>query len=234
MESGLENFSFAYRLKRQTECFGALELEVECLESLDETIDSLFAFLQKEGKESWLEQLCPYFGVVWPSARALSEFLVEQRSFVAGKTVLEIGCGLAVPSLVSSKLGAHVTATDFHPEVPRFLERNVALNRVQPPLYLHLDWQSAARPSAERYDWVVGSDILYERQQPELVAQAIEHHLAPGGKAVIADPARPYIQPFADEMTKRGFRYETRVKTVADHTGPAKTKDVFLLIFSKA
>ncbi|MCM2321866.1 MAG: protein N-lysine methyltransferase family protein [Oligoflexia bacterium] len=223
---------FEYRLQTRVERLGALELQLQCLESLDRTIDALFEYLQKSGQESLLETWCPYFGVIWPSARALCGHLAEKGPAVfTDRSVLEVGCGLALPSLLLSKLGACVTATDFHPEVPRFLERNIALNGLSGPHYVALDWATGAEALREaRYDWIVGSDLLYERQQPEFLARVIEDHLAPGGRAVLADPARPYLQPFVDAMRVRGFVQETRVRTAPDGAG---TKDVFIVEFWK-
>ncbi|MCM2277032.1 MAG: protein N-lysine methyltransferase family protein [Oligoflexia bacterium] len=224
---------FEYTLTTRIEKLGAHELKLECLENLDRTIDRLFEFLQKEGRESLLETLCPYFGVVWPSARALTEQLAELGAGAfEGKRVLELGCGLAIPSLLLSKLGAQVTATDFHPEVPRFLERNIALNGIPAGelRYLHLDWQGGALPQ-ERFDWVIGSDILYEKQQPAILARAIRDHLAPGGRAIVADPARPYLQAFVDEMQRRGFRQHTAIRSARD---VPVDKEIFLVSFERA
>ena len=226
-----ELLPFEYRLRKQTEKIGPFQLEIECLENLDQTIDALFEYLQKHGKESLLEDLCPYFGAIWPSARALAEYVVGLTSGkLAGKSVLELGCGLAIPSLVAVKLGADATATDFHPEVPRFLQRNVLNNQVQGLRYLHLNWQANELPPA-RYDFVIGSDLLYERQQPPLLARVIADQLAPRGTAVIADPARPYLQAFVDEMKRLGFKYDSIITRVQDQPAP---KDVFLLVMQRA
>lgn len=224
--------TFEYRLKREVEKIEDLQLTIESLANLDETIDALFDFLRQTGSESLLEELCPYFGVVWPSARALSEYLVSQGDHLKGCRLLEVGCGLAIPSLAAAKQGAMVTATDFHPEVFRFLQRNQEINGVNVLNYLHLDWQRTALSEvfSEKFDWVIGSDILYERQQPPLVAQVMSECLAQGGKAVLADPGRPYLQAFADEMTRRGFRYQTLVRTVVDRP---VSKEIFLLVFER-
>jgi len=226
------NAPLEYRLKREIEKIEKIELTIESLANLDETIDVLFEFLRGQGRESLLEELCPYFGVIWPSARALTEYLVSQSDALKNTRLLELGCGLAIPSLASVLLGAQVTATDFHPEVPRFLERNCTHNQVNSLNYLHLDWQRTelAELLPEKFQWIVGSDILYERQQPALVAKVMSECLAPGGRAVLADPGRPYLQSFADEMARRGLRYETLVRTVADRP---VAKDIFLLIFKK-
>lgn len=223
---------FEYKLKRQFERIGALELQIECLENLDQTIDALFEFLQKSGREALLEELCPYFGVVWPSARALTEYLVTHAATIRGARVLELGCGLAIPSLALEKFGAEVTATDFHPEVPKFLDKNKTLNSSVGIQYLHLDWQRTSLASAlsGRFDWVVGSDILYERGQPEPVARVIDEWLTPGGRAVLADPGRPYLQSFVDEMARRDFCHHTQIREVKDQTVNA---EIFLLVFER-
>jgi predicted nicotinamide N-methyase len=217
-----------YPLKRETERIGALELRIESLADLNRTIDDLFAELEKSGDTALLEELCPYFGVIWPSARALASALSEQASALQGRTVLEVGCGLALPSLVAARLGARVTATDWHPEVERFLVANARLNSVELK-YLRLDWQKD-HSRLGQYDWIVGSDILYEKQHPPIVAETLARHLTPGGRILVADPARPYLQAFADEMRSRGFNAETEIRTAHDTPAP---KDIFVLSFRR-
>ncbi len=68
----------------------------------------------------------PLFGVLWPAGLVLAE---EMSSFpIAGKRVLEIGCGLGLSSLVLKRRGADITASDHHPLAEEFLLANVALN----------------------------------------------------------------------------------------------------------
>ena len=59
----------SYRMQARREQVGDLELEIHALEDLDATIDALFLELEKSGNTALLEELCPYFGQVWPSAR---------------------------------------------------------------------------------------------------------------------------------------------------------------------
>jgi predicted nicotinamide N-methyase len=200
----------SYRLHRQQEMIAGIPIEVECLQDLDQTIDDLFALLQETGDASLLEELCPYFGAIWPAARVLGEAVGRLGRDVAGKRLLELGCGLAIPSLVAVKLGAVVTATDFHPEVPILLRRNLALNGLAELEYVRVDWQSAL-PDLGTYDYVIGSDVLYEKNHASRVSALIERYLCQGGTALLADPARPYLQSFLDEMKGKGFCAETEV-----------------------
>jgi predicted nicotinamide N-methyase len=224
--------SVAYGKKLVRERFGELELVLETLADLDAAVDELVARTAEHPDE--LERdLCPYFGVVWPAARALAGELARRGPELAGKSVLELGCGLALPALVAAKLGARVTATDLHPDVPAFLARNLELNALGPDAleYREHDWRTA--PLERSFDLVVGSDILYEAGHPEPVARALAAQIAPGGRILLADPARAYLQACLDELTRLGFREHDEVVSVADpsldRAGDARTREVFLI-----
>jgi 2-polyprenyl-3-methyl-5-hydroxy-6-metoxy-1,4-benzoquinol methylase len=53
----------------------------------------------------------PNFGTVWPAGLALAEEM--SRFPVEGKSILEVGCGIGLPSLVLQQRGATITATDY-------------------------------------------------------------------------------------------------------------------------
>lgn len=220
----------AYRLKRQTERFGSITLEIECLEDLNATIDDLFGQIEVTQDTSLLEDLCPYFGVIWPSARALAEHMIVlgEQGF-RSKRILELGCGLAIPSMIAAKLGGQVTASDFHPEVPGLLERNLRLNDLASVSFERLDWKQE-ESRLGRFDWVVGSDILYEKYHPRPVAQAFAGFLAPQARFLLADPGRPYLQAFADELAGLGFAVSTHVlEPGLKDVGAEARKEIFLL-----
>lgn len=219
-----------YHVKKTQEKIGDLLVQLECLENLDETIDQVFKVLEQNGNPQALEELCPYFGVIWPAARGLAEYLADlPPPHLVGKRVLELGCGLALPSLVAAKRGGKVVATDFHPEVQRFFSRNVELNSVQNLQYLQINWEKES-PSFQPFDWVIGSDILYERRFAHPLAQVFSKVLKPGGVAILTDPGRPYLQDFVDEMKKLGFRYRTDIRKVPHGS---KLQEVFILSFER-
>ena len=226
-----------YRLKLLTEKIRNFDLKVECIENLDETIDALFEELKQTGDESTLDRLCPYFGVIWPSALGLSHFMAEQiehNQISRDARILEVGCGLALPSLLLAKAGFKVTAIDFHPEVKVFLARNQKLNEFShlkfDLKYIEHDWQNEELTTQKPlYDWVIGSDILYEKQHPAPVAKMLAEQVRLDGTIVLADPGRPYLQTFVDELKKYGFDVETQILKLPDRPDPG-AREIFILI----
>jgi 2-polyprenyl-3-methyl-5-hydroxy-6-metoxy-1,4-benzoquinol methylase len=152
------------------------------------------------------------------------------------KRVLEIGCGLALPSFLVSKLGGEITATDFHADVPLFLEINQKENNVQFD-YLVMNWRDQIERTKNNlglFDIVIGSDILYESQHPMQVAQALIALLKPGGKIILADPGRAYIQKFITSMNECGYQEHFSTQTVlANLTPKNKDKDIYIFEFNK-
>jgi predicted nicotinamide N-methyase len=224
--------SLAYDTKLVQERFGTVTLTLETLADLDRAVEHLLARTVEHPDE--LERdLCPYFGVIWPAARALATELARRGTTLAGKSVLELGCGLALPALVALRLGARVTATDLHPDVPAFLARNLAHNDFAPDAleYLELDWRAAEL--GRRFELVVASDILYEAGHPVPVARALAAHVAPGGRVLLADPARAYLQACLDELERLGFHARDEVVAVTDpsldRAGDVRTREVFLI-----
>src|SRR5947208_16220128 len=67
------------------------------------------AALPDDGPVEWAP-LVPYSEVLWRSGVALAHEVAEAD--LAGQRVVELGCGLGVPSLAAARGGADVLATD--------------------------------------------------------------------------------------------------------------------------
>lgn len=141
-----------------------------------------------------------YFGVVWDSSRALAELMRTYE--VEGLRVLEVGCGLALSSLMLNQRGADVTATDVHPEAGAFLRANVALNGAKSIPFVRGAWADAD-PELGRFDLIIGSDVLYHDEHALSLVGFIEQHAAPVCEVVIIDPGRSVIRTFKKNMQER-------------------------------
>ncbi len=199
---------------------GTLRLRLECISDLNQAIDGMFSELEALGSPTLLEEFCPYFGTVWPSARILARWILERgEAEFRGKTVLELGCGLALPSFAAAYLGAQVTATDSHPDVGAFFHRNLQLNPGNAIRYRQQDWRA---PSivGEQFDWIVGSDILYEKYQAAALIGFLKTVLAPGGRAVFLDPNRSYWERLVIFGRHAGFTVQAENLASLSHTEP--------------
>lgn len=199
-------FSFPYKTKVMEHCFGAECLQVEQLNDLDETIDAYFLEYEKTGREELFEELCPYFGVPWPSGLALAHWVAANLADLKGKKIVEIGCGLAIPSLVLGAAGENVLCVDMHPDVPVFLEKNTMRNGLSGLSFFLAKW-----PSLEgTFDRILASDVLYEKSHPQELLFMLERCLHPQGEAILVDPNRPYQNQFVQLAKSRSFLCRVR------------------------
>ncbi len=158
----------------------------------------------------------PLFGLLWPSGRRLAERL-GQRPVATGERILEIGCGLALSSLVGHRRGADMTASDCHPLAAAFLRENLRLNALLPMKYCHGQWGGPAlsadtdiAPGPDRllhgrYDLIIGSDILYERDEAGTLAAFIDAYAAPACEVWVVDPNRGNRAHFHRHMAAQAF-----------------------------
>jgi predicted nicotinamide N-methyase len=165
----------------------------------------------------------PIFGLLWPSARQLAARLA-QRPVNSLERILEIGCGLALTSIVAHRRGANITASDCHPLAAGFLQCNLRLNGLPTMPYLHGQWGSTAPPGdlAERYGLIVGSDVLYERDAKGELAKYIAAQVAPVAEVWIIDPDRSNRSAFSQRMLALGFSLtEERLDSAATENNAA-------------
>lgn len=131
------------------------------------------------------DEFLPYWAELWPAATALAGALPD----VLGRRVVELGCGLGLPSLVAAARGAQVTATDWADDAIALLHDNAARNGLTLIAEVR-DWRD---PWHERFDLALAADVLYEeRNVAPLLARLRE--LAP--VAYVGLAGRPYEAEF--------------------------------------
>lgn len=159
----------------------------------------------------------PMFGVVWPSGLALAH---EMSHFpIADKRILEVGCGIGLPSLVLQQRGADITASDHHPLAEEFLRHNSDLNGLAPITFFNAEWTD---PNLDlgRFDLIIGSDLLYERDLPATLAGFLADHANPNCQILLADPGRHRCGEFTSAMATQQYnRTEWRLR-FTDRTQP--------------
>ena len=144
----------------------------------------------------------PIFGMLWPAGFALAEHMLEFP--IAGKRILEVGCGSGLASLVLQRRGADITASDHHPLAAEFLQHNAQLNGLPPIKFVDAQWLGP-NPTLGKFDVVIGSDVLYERDHPALLAGFIQEHADSAACVVITEPGRGYRGPFSTRLLAQGY-----------------------------
>jgi predicted nicotinamide N-methyase len=165
------------------------------------------AELPDDGAVEWAP-LAPYWSVLWRSGVVLAREL--EGAPLGGLRVVELGCGIAVPSIAAARAGADVLATDSDPEALELVAQNAQANGVQVETAV-VDWaQPDELVSRAPFDLVLAADVLYERAA---VAQLLSllPRLAP--EAWLADPGRTVADAFLAEADRR-WGVETRVRGV--------------------
>ena len=153
------------------------------------------------------EEYLPYWAELWPSGVALARRVAARA--LRGARTLELGCGLALPSMAAVLAGGRVLATDWAPDAIALAIENARRNGIELEA-LACSW-AEPEPLLERGPWdlVLGADLLYERRNGELLLPLLPRLLAPHGEIWIADPGRPPAAAFL-EGAARELTVETR------------------------
>ncbi len=192
-----------YQVKLETVNVGGFDFQIRSLLDLQQYSDPT-GDAEQAGilPASW-----SLFGHLWPSARVLA--LSMHRYDLTGKRILEIGADLALSSLMIHNRAGDMTVSDWHPLNESFLHENVLLNQMRLFKYQTGNWETK-NPELGRFDLLIGSDILYERQQPKQQAAFIDQHSAAGATVIIIDPDRGNRVAFCREMTNLGYCFSSR------------------------
>lgn len=184
----------AYLTKQETTLIHGVSYYIKSLK--DKT-----QFFDPEGTAAALgisSAMWPISGMLWPSGIMLAEVISE--SPLNNLRILEVGCGIGLASLVASSKGADITASDYHPLTKTLLADNAALNGLPAIRYFHGDWH---KPITNRgvFDLIIGSDLLYDSDNIEILATFINCHLAKNGKVILIEQRRRLANKFVKHLT---------------------------------
>jgi predicted nicotinamide N-methyase len=141
----------------------------------------------------------PYWAIVWPSGEALADAVAVDPP-PGGARVLELGCGVALPSVAAARAGATVLATDGTPEAVAFAAHSLALDEQEGEVAV-VDWREPG-PLLDGAPWdlVLAADVLYLQANVRVLADLLPKLVAPGGQVWIADPGRAGAQELLDAI----------------------------------
>ena len=133
--------------------------------NFDELFDELIK--DEEVNNLSLDDYIPYWTELWPSAKGLAQYLYANKNIITDKTIVELGCGLGLPSLVCAISGAKkVTATDLIEDALYHVALNAGANEVSDKVLNTkvLDWTKARPEDFRGCNLIIAADIVYEKR----------------------------------------------------------------------
>jgi len=192
---------------------GRITIHLAIPRSADELIDEE-AFARDERLPFWAD--------LWPSSLAICRWLIDQPPI--NSRVIELGCGMGLPSLVMSALGMNIVASDYEQDALDCVTMNVQHNHLKPLPTRVLDWRDeAVGKGDDRFDLAIGTDLLYEQRNAIALADLLPRIIAPGGRCVIADPGRRWLPQFQLLMRERKWSITELATIIEPGTGSDAT-----------
>lgn len=154
----------------------------------------------------------PFWAEIWPASLGCLDYLGMNPDMVRGRRVLELGCGMGIVGLGVILNGGDLVQSDYVTEALQFAAVNAARNGLNPARTLLADWRRFT--SDEVFDLIVGSDILYEKKLHPYLYPILAKSLAPGGRALLADPGREYAKLFMANLPENCWSWRKEVISV--------------------
>jgi predicted nicotinamide N-methyase len=191
----------ALRFRYQTIEFDDIDIHVKTLRDNQQ-------FNDDDGAASRLgihSATWPISGIIWASGKVLAQLMSVID--IKGKSILEVGCGIGLASLVLNHRSADITATDHHPGSEALLSSNADLNDDGIIPFERTSWGDPLSRLG-KFDLIIGSDLLYERGHAEMLSQFIDQHAKLHCEVIIVDPGRGYLGRFRKNMQSLGYQHD--------------------------
>jgi predicted nicotinamide N-methyase len=141
------------------------------------------------------DEFLPYWAELWPSGVALAKAVAPRA--LKGARVLELGCGLGLPSIAAARAGGRVLAVDWSSAAIELLATNAARNGVAVEAAV-VSWSAPEALLARApFDLVLAADVLYEQRNVPVLAELLPRL---GGEVLLADPGRPPLEAFLEQL----------------------------------
>ena len=150
------------------------------------------------------EDRLPFWTQLWPSGTALAQAIAARP--LAGRRVLELGCGLGLVGVTAARGGATVTVVDRSPEAIAFATLNAERNGVTLQAAVRAFDQPKRLLAEAPWDLVLAADVLYEQRNVPVLLWLLPRLVDTTGEVWLADPGRPSLPTFLAGVDALGWR----------------------------
>ena len=208
-----------YRTKTEQMLIGPLRLNFTRVLDADEVLDQVVEAEDRRERATGDRRdgnalHLPYWAELWDSAIGMGQMLVKWQTGDIDRllprvnrplNVLDLGCGQGLSGTVAAALGHQVMLADLEAPALLFARLNTLMyqSRVR---VRKLNWQTDNL--GERFDVILGADVLYERAQWEYLERFWRAHLAPDGVVLLGEPGRQSGDMFQEWIGPHGWSLE--------------------------
>jgi predicted nicotinamide N-methyase len=156
----------------------------------------------------------PLWAKIWRASWVLADFLAAMPA-EAGKSMLEIGGGAGLVSIVAASFGHRVTLTELNPDALQFARANAVLNGCPTLSIRTLDWNQPQL--AETFDYIVASEVTYKEEHVGTLLKLFNTYLKPAGSVYLTGEMRLVSRDFFQQLeTAFDLRVQKKVLRSAD------------------
>jgi predicted nicotinamide N-methyase len=159
------------------------------------------------------DERLPYWADLWPSSIVLANHVAQERG--AGRSLLELGCGLGLVTVAAMLAGYDVLSTDYYEDALLFTAENARRTVGSAPAVRMVNWRGLP-DDLGTYERLLAADVLYEGEYGPLVAEVLARVLAPSGRATIADPGRVAAAEFVSRCEALGLHVDAQLEIPFD------------------
>jgi len=203
----LQRIHRTYQTQRKTWKINDLSIDFIQIADPDRVLDQVAEEEDRlerlSGRRTDGDQLhLPYWAELWDSALGIGQLLARRRAEFAGKSAMDLGCGMGLTGTVAARLGMRVLFADLEAPALLFAQLNSLPDASRVRTH-QLNWQTDRLD--EQFDLIIGADILYERKQWDHLEPFWRKHLAPTGSILLGEPGRPTGDLFPEWIRARGW-----------------------------
>ena len=152
--------------------------------------ESLPIWLKTEAEIGAMNLPPPYWAFAWAGGQALARYILDNPEIVAGKTVVDIGCGAGLTAIASMRAGAaSVLAADIDLLALAATTLNAGTNGV----VVSATPENLLARVPGTFDITLIGDLFYERPLAATVLAYVEAAATGGSLVLIGDPQRTYF-----------------------------------------